>query len=162
MPVRASRARPTSPPAPEDVSAELAALRAERDRCRAQNTYLHGALARALQQAPLAPTDASTEDALRLEVADLRQRLAILTLHYQDAQAASANWQQQLAFAHKVLGWMPIEMRQMAFNPTAAVEDLLTRLLTVAHPDKWSQGQPATVLAHELTVAITALRQTLI
>lgn len=36
--------------------------------------------------------------------------------------------------------------------------DHLTALLKVAHPDKWSQGQPATQLAHELSVAINALR----
>jgi hypothetical protein len=35
---------------------------------------------------------------------------------------------------------------------------LLTQLLTIAHPDKWSQGQPATALAHELTVVINQLR----
>jgi hypothetical protein len=36
--------------------------------------------------------------------------------------------------------------------------EVLTRLLTLAHPDKWSQGQPATELAHELTIAINAAR----
>ena len=34
----------------------------------------------------------------------------------------------------------------------------LRRLITMAHPDKWSQGQPATVLAHDITVALNALR----
>jgi hypothetical protein len=34
----------------------------------------------------------------------------------------------------------------------------LTRLLTIAHPDKW-HNQPAETLAHELAVAINAMRQ---
>jgi hypothetical protein len=54
--------------------------------------------------------------------------------------------------------------RQLAPYPGARSGPPLTRddlkeLLTVAHPDKWSQGQPATKLAHELTVAINRLRQ---
>jgi hypothetical protein len=38
-------------------------------------------------------------------------------------------------------------------------ETLLRKLLTLCHPDKWGQGQPATALAHELTVEINRLRQ---
>src|SRR5262249_14951611 len=41
----------------------------------------------------------------------------------------------------------------------SADDQLLRKLLALAHPDKWSQGQPATDLAHELTVAINHLRQ---
>ena len=41
----------------------------------------------------------------------------------------------------------------------AALDTTLRHLLTVAHPDKWAQGQPAQELAHELTVAINGLRQ---
>ena len=37
-------------------------------------------------------------------------------------------------------------------------ETLLRKLLTLCHPDKWDQGQPATALAHELTVEINRLR----
>lgn len=40
-----------------------------------------------------------------------------------------------------------------------SLPDILTALLTLAHPDKWSQGQPATALAHELTLAINKVRQ---
>lgn len=36
-----------------------------------------------------------------------------------------------------------------------ADEILVRELLTIAHPDKWSQGQPATELAHELSVRLT-------
>jgi hypothetical protein len=38
------------------------------------------------------------------------------------------------------------------------LSEALTTLLTLAHPDKWSQGQPATELAHEVTILINALR----
>lgn len=38
-------------------------------------------------------------------------------------------------------------------------ETVLRKLLTLCHPDKWDQGQPATTLAHELTVEINRLRQ---
>jgi hypothetical protein len=34
-------------------------------------------------------------------------------------------------------------------------------LLTLAHPDKWSAGQAAATLAHELTVRLNGLRQRL-
>jgi hypothetical protein len=35
--------------------------------------------------------------------------------------------------------------------------DALKHLLTVAHPDKWSAGQSALDLAHEITVVLTRL-----
>jgi hypothetical protein len=40
-----------------------------------------------------------------------------------------------------------------------AVDHLLRDLLKMSHPDLWSQGQPATALAHELSVAVNGLRQ---
>jgi|RhiMethySRZTD1v2_1073278.scaffolds.fasta_scaffold1341387_1 hypothetical protein len=40
----------------------------------------------------------------------------------------------------------------------ATLEPLLKRLLRLAHPDKWSQGQPASALAHELAIAINDVR----
>jgi hypothetical protein len=38
-------------------------------------------------------------------------------------------------------------------------DTLWRKLLTLCHPGKWDQGQPATALAHELTVEINRLRQ---
>lgn len=38
-------------------------------------------------------------------------------------------------------------------------KEALTKLLTLCHPDRWSQGQPATALAHEMCVAINAMRE---
>ena len=37
-------------------------------------------------------------------------------------------------------------------------KDDLTKLVLIAHPDKW-QGQPAEALAHEITVRLNALRE---
>jgi len=34
--------------------------------------------------------------------------------------------------------------------------ELVRELIKLAHPDKWSQGQLATALAHEITVRLTA------
>jgi predicted RNase H-like nuclease (RuvC/YqgF family) len=41
---------------------------------------------------------------------------------------------------------------------TAPSKADLTKLLVLCHPDKWSQGQPATALAHEITVRLNQLR----
>ena len=56
-------------------------------------------------------------------------------------------------------------MRSVVLNRAPTLPDWLSqelhRLLTMAHPDKWSQGQPATALAHEVAAAINTLRQRL-
>jgi hypothetical protein len=54
------------------------------------------------------------------------------------------------------------EFKRMVRTVTATpptLEPILKQLLTLAHPDKWSQGQPATELAHELAIAINATRE---
>jgi hypothetical protein len=43
-------------------------------------------------------------------------------------------------------------------TPQAALEPMVKKLLTLCHPDKWSAGQPATALAHELTVVLNDVR----
>jgi hypothetical protein len=48
--------------------------------------------------------------------------------------------------------------RTLGAPERGAGNDILTKLLVVAHPDRWSQGQPATELAHELAIQINALR----
>jgi hypothetical protein len=40
----------------------------------------------------------------------------------------------------------------------AALDTTLKQLLALIHPDKWSQGQPATELAHELAIVINKIR----
>jgi DNA repair ATPase RecN len=52
-----------------------------------------------------------------------------------------------------------IAERRGAGGTGAPTHEDLTRLLVLAHPDQWSQGQPATELAHELAVAINKMRE---
>lgn len=154
MPVRApERPRPATREEALEIQLKLA---------RAQNAYLHRELATALKQGPLTPLDATTEEALRLEVQSLRERLATLTLHYKDAQGKIQWLQHDLAFCHKVLGWTPTgEGQQFLEAMDSRIDTLLRQLLTLSHPDKWSQGQLATMLAHEMTTTINALRERL-
>lgn len=49
------------------------------------------------------------------------------------------------------------EQERQSGRPGASRDDL-TQLLKLAHPDRWNQGQPATELAHELSVAVNQLR----
>ena len=42
---------------------------------------------------------------------------------------------------------------------TTSLEPTLKRLLSIAHPDRWQRGQPATELAHELAITINSLRE---
>ena len=37
-------------------------------------------------------------------------------------------------------------------------ERTLKYLLTISHPDRWAQGQPAVEVAHALTIAVNAIR----
>ena len=39
-------------------------------------------------------------------------------------------------------------------TPAPTLEPTLKKLVTLCHPDKWSAGQLATALAHELTVVL--------
>jgi hypothetical protein len=47
--------------------------------------------------------------------------------------------------------------RQPLLAP-AHLDQALKSLLALAHPDRWSQGQPATALAHEIAVSLNGLR----
>ena len=127
---------------------------------RAQCQYLHRELANARLQAPMAPPDVTPDEALRLEVEHLRQRLGTLTLHYEQAQQDIAHLTWSMGFAYKALGWEPDRLTLLK-EDSAVVEQVFKILLTLAHPDRWSQGQPATELAHELAVAINAQREKL-
>jgi hypothetical protein len=44
-------------------------------------------------------------------------------------------------------------------SETGLQVSMVRRLLGICHPDKWSQGQSATALAHELTVYLNAQRE---
>jgi hypothetical protein len=166
-PSRAATSAPQGSPdplMPADDDTLQAALRL----ARAQNAYLHRELATALKQAPLAPrnVDGGT-DALAAENASLRERLALLTLHHKDLQnryetLQQSSRQQERDFDALLRSMYGGTQEALQSSFVAAPVDLaqtLVALLTLAHPDKWSQGQPATELAHEITIALNALRQ---
>lgn len=55
--------------------------------------------------------------------------------------------------------WIQKAAAGVPAGPRPLDKGALTKLLTLAHPDRWAQGQPATALAHELSVAINAMRK---
>ena len=65
------------------------------------------------------------------------------------AQRQARQWQTACEFAAMVRTGTP---------PGPTLELIMKHLLTLAHPDKWSQGQPATALAQELAIAINDAR----
>jgi hypothetical protein len=100
-------------------------------------------------------------EALHADVAALEaDRDAHRELHRQTHASLSAAYteiallKQNLRVAHALV-----------FKKDAALPDWLSselrRLLALAHPDRWSAGQDAGTLAHEITVALVALRQRL-
>ena len=127
---------------------------------RAQCAYLHRELATAIKHGPMAPVDVASEEHLRLENANLRKDLGTLRLHYAQAQQDIAQLKHSLAFAHRALGWHPDPSWMLSDDQY--LDSLLLQLLTLAHPDRWSQGQAAVDLAHELTVAINDARARLV
>ncbi len=156
MPVRPIPAAPVTPlPSPHVCHEVDTQLRL----ARAQSAYLHRELAAAVKNAPMAPQDIAPDEALALEVQTLRERYAVLKLHYEDAQRQVAELKGTLAFYQHRWGGVSWSGAQTTLDPVSSlIDEILTSLLAVAHPDKWSQGQLATELAHELAVRLNALR----
>lgn len=139
-------------PMPEDVPTLQQHLRL----ARAQNCSLHGALARALKQGPLAPQGVSTTEETALALQSLREHYAVLKLHYADAQQKIDQLEYLLAEARKVMGWHLSEEQMRLVSEEGQLDVLRTQLIKLAHPDKWSNGQLATELAHEVMVVMNA------
>jgi hypothetical protein len=121
---------------------------------------------------------------LRAENAWLRQRLDNAKVEFRKLRAdrdawknghdaVKASWKQACgerdALERRVSGlqstcdfYKMLLDQHIRWGPTLGVPPLsrpdLTQLIALCHPDKWSQGQPATELAHEITVALNALR----
>jgi ssDNA-binding Zn-finger/Zn-ribbon topoisomerase 1 len=89
------------------------------------------------------------------------EALAAVVAEYQDSHEALL---EALRRTHRQLAEARQELEQWQSTattiPSLAPHDL-RKLLVVAHPDRWCQGQLATELAHELTVSINALRERL-
>ena len=117
----------------------------------------------------------------RDEITHLREQVDALELTCQEHQEGSALnekyiasleadcerlkrdlafWERQARFwlDHSEF-WRQHAERQgrMPARPAWLAQDL-RQLLALAHPDKWSAGQAATTLAHELSVHVNALR----
>lgn len=159
------RPRRTPKPKPqiqplEPVETDMDALQVQLKLSRAQCQYLHRQLATALQHGPMPPPGGLGElETLQAENADLRQRLGVLRLHYADEQQRSKHYKRELARLETLYRAVP--RPGGLFEVPRDIEPVLRKLLALAHPDKWSQGQVATDLAHELTVAINAIRAAL-
>lgn len=94
-----------------------------------------------------------------------------LRKEHRDLQAALQAKERELTYAreagrrildealHQVEFWQDLARAARPTTTPATLEPLLKRLLICAHPDKWAQGQPATALAHELTVILNDLRE---
>jgi septal ring factor EnvC (AmiA/AmiB activator) len=90
--------------------------------------------------------------ALEQTVEDLRRQVTTTTAERDSARRIAEMWR-TVAQAVQQDGF------QVGHPPPPGLgREALTTLLTLAHPDKWSQGQPATELAHELSVVINRLR----
>ena len=163
---------PRHPALPDDVVTLQAQLRL----CRAANADLH----RQLQRPPPVDAPAATPTALvrslKAEIAWLQGRLATFKAEYRklrDARAQEvrdllqerdqalqriASLEGNLRLLEAATALYRLRAEPDASDTPVGMRDL-TRLLALAHPDRWSQGQPATALAHELAVAIQQLRE---
>ena len=122
---------------------------------KAENAWLRERLDRAKDAYRALREDRDTVlkscDALVLKLEALQAEIGRHRQDLDKAQTQARYWK----------GACELERLCRAHIPTRAptLEPTLKQLLTLAHPDKWSQGQPATVLAHELSVALNALRE---
>jgi hypothetical protein len=90
---------------------------------------------------------------------DLRRRHGPLAAELKRVQAELARVQRELDVAHVMLAYKEELQRHLSPAKGAADPSMLRRdLLKLCHPDKWSQGQLATELAHEITVLLNAGR----
>jgi hypothetical protein len=174
-PARPGTARTTASPAsasPATLAAENADLQQRLALARTLNATLHRALTNGLQ-GPLTDVAASgTMEEVQAENTHLREQVTLL-------RTQLAGVEQQLGWKtrqHELESQRHEHLRKQFFrgypdgseaappSPQVSpldvplIEDLYTRLLTVAHPDKW-QHQPAEALAHEIAVHLTALRE---
>jgi hypothetical protein len=141
----------------EELPDDVATLQQQLRLARAQNAYLHRELAHAVRQPPMPPLEATPEALSALEVEHLKQSLSLLTLHYEEAQRRVAELTHHLDYAEKVLGWGSAP-DSLLDAERLALDVVLRQLLTLAHPDRWAQGQDAKELAHEITLVLNAQR----
>src|SRR5262249_2307056 len=81
------------------------------------------------------------------------QRCEVLIQAQRAAEHEAQHWKQRALAAEALRASQPPAAMSLGLTKAA-----LTRLLTIAHPDRWSRGQPASELAHALTVQLNELR----
>ena len=170
---------PRHPDLPDDVATLQAQLRL----CRAANADLHRQLQHAIRdeapggtRGPALPADRRDPHQVARDNAALRRRLETAKAEYRKLRAAKqqaiaqlvqerdqalqriASLEGNLRLLEAATALYRLRAEADASDTPVGMRDL-TRLLALAHPDRWSQGQPATALAHELAVAIQQLRE---
>ncbi len=117
------------------------------------------------------------QEALAIEraaSAELEARYAALRQEHRALQQTLATTQRALTQARATgrqlleAAWTQVDVwrrlacaadrRQEPSSPAPTLEPTLKRLLALCHPDRWAQAQPASALAHELTVLINHVR----
>ena len=93
-------------------------------------------------------------DRIQTDLAQAQAEITRLTSALVQAHAAleAARWREAALLLQR---HVPSPGEMVARD---TLDSELRRLVTMAHPDKWSQGQLAQALAHDITVALNALR----
>jgi hypothetical protein len=160
-----------------DLPDDVVTLQAQLRLARAQNADLHRQLQHAIREEDL-PAEARDAVALHQRNAALARRLERATAAYRALRQDRDHWrddcldtarrchalERALADARQDArlwrGLFALAGGRAGRAPTTPAQThLVTQLLTLAHPDKWSAGQPATALAHEITLALLEARQ---
>jgi septal ring factor EnvC (AmiA/AmiB activator) len=165
---------PRADPLPADVET----LHTHLALARAQNADLYRQLQKSIQDqdTPKARTTAALtreNRQLRAQLAQAEAQVQAWQEAYESVSADADQARTTLRDAQTTIGdlrrrCLAVEMQMLKLklqyerpSPSQGpdIDRALRQLLTLAHPDKWSQGQPAGELAHELTVCINDLRQ---
>jgi hypothetical protein len=102
-------------------------------------------------------------DHLKCTIEDLAHENQSLRDALETAKAQALELERQLIFAQTLVKTRERQLAmlrrlEISTHETGLTKAQLTGLLALAHPDRWSQQQPASELAHELAVAINKLR----
>jgi hypothetical protein len=122
---------------------------------------VHGCQQAALDQAVAAQTTALQEEVREAWAAFNNAYATLTATEAENAKLREHN--ARLVNADlRCLGYM-IEIEQLKRDVAQAQQagqspEICRQLTQLCHPDKWSQGQPATELAHELMVALNAMK----
>ena len=137
--------------------ADVAALTARLDKARVAYRTLKDTLSRERQAwaEERGQLRAQPETPLKAELRAVQQELDRVRWERDAATRDAAFAERMRAMWESLAKGLP----SSAYHaPDPTLEPLLKHLLTLAHPDKWSQGQPATALAHELAVVLNDAR----